>query len=299
MEPDEQEIIDLAKASTKEGRQIEFKEHFDPSSAVDWSNIIKDIVAIANSGGGMILFGIADDGQPSAFNRQIILDIDPATVSDKIYSYTGEHFSEFKILEVKIGHRAFGTFLISESQTPIVFTRNGADVTTQTKQKPVFLKGTVYFRHGAKSEPGNTSDIKHVIDKVVSRTRRSWFEGVRKISKIGASDEVIINKRNPALQGRPLTLAGLLKVYEQGTPVQLSHLEFEALRKEYPLEYKEVVEKCKRKKTVTQRELQVYIDSCKDDQDLSINWKLVGKSLHLPFSVPNKYMYGQRVVDNF
>lgn len=299
MEPHEQKLIDLAKTSEKESRQIEFKEQFDPNSAVDWSNIIKDFVAIANSGGGMIVFGIKDDGQASAFSKQTILDIDPATVSDKIYSYTGEHFSEFKILEVKVGHKACGTFLISESQTPIVFTRNGADATTQTKQKPIFLKGTVYFRHGAKSEPGNTSDIKRAIDKVVSKTRRSWFEGVRTISKIGASDEVIINKRNPALQGRPLTLAGLLKVSEQGTPVQLSHLEFEALRKEYPLEYKEVVEKCKRKKPVTQRELQVYIDSCKDDQDLSINWRLVGQSLHLPFSVPNKYMYRQKVVDNF
>src|SRR5260370_30292235 len=121
MELNEQKIIDLAKTSKKEGRQIEFKEQFDPSSAVDWSNIIKDIVAVANSGGGIILFGITDDGEPSAFNRQTILDIDPAVVSDKIYSYTGEHFSEFRTIEVKIAHKTFVSLLISESHTPIVF----------------------------------------------------------------------------------------------------------------------------------------------------------------------------------
>ncbi len=41
----------------------------------------------------------------------------------------------------------------------MVFTRNGTDVTIKGKQKPAFVQGTVYFRHGAKSEPGNRDDL--------------------------------------------------------------------------------------------------------------------------------------------
>lgn len=297
--PNEQKLIELVQTARKESRQLDFKERFDPASASEWSNIIKDILAMANSGGGILAFGVADDGSLASFDKNIVLGIDPAIVTDKIHACTGEHFSDFKIVEVMRDRASLAAILISEAETPIVFTRNGADALTKGKQKPIFLRGSLYVRHGAKSEPADTADIKKAIDRALSRTRKSWFEGVRKIANIGASDEVIISKKNPALQGKPLTLAGLLKVSEQGTPVRLSHVEFETLRQEYPLEYKDVLEGCKKKKTVPQRKLQQYIDSCKGNQDLSINWKQVGKSLNLPFKVPNKHMYKQRVVDDF
>ena len=299
MNPDEPKLIELAQTSKKEERRIDFKERFDPALAADWSNIVKDIVAMANSGGGIIIFGITDDGRISEFDRKIVLELDPAVVSDKIHAYTGENFSEFKILEIKIRNKILSAILIFETQTPIVFTRNGADGMTQGKQKPIFLKGTIYFRHGAKSEPADTGDIKRIIDKIVNQTRKSWFEGVRKISNIRSSEEVIISKRNPALRGRPFSLSGLLKVSERGTPVRLSHEEFEALKKEYPLEYKDVLMRCKKKKNATQKKLQAYINSCKNNQDLSINWKEIGKSLHLPFGVPSKFMYKEKVVENY
>jgi hypothetical protein len=295
----EEKIFELGQSAKKEARQVDFKEQFDPTSAVDWSNIVKDMVAMANSGGGILVFGLADDGSTASFDKKVVLRLDPATISDKIYSYTGENFSDFKIIEIKRGRTTFTSILISESETPIVFTRNGVDAPVKGKQKPIFLKGSLYFRHGAKSEPADTSDIRQAFDKKLSKTRKSWFEGVRKISSIGASDEIIISKKNPALQGKQFTLAGLLKVSEQGTPVRLSYVEFEALRQEYPLEYKEVVERCKKKREISQQKLQAYINSCKGDQDLSINWKKIGKSLNLPFSVPDKYMYKERVVDDF
>lgn len=299
MNPIGQKIIELGQLAKKESRQVDFKEKFDSNSAIDWSSIVKDLVAMANSGGGVLIFGITDNGDASTFDKRLVLSIDPAAISDKVHSYTGENFSEFKIIEVRRKRTSFAAILVSESETPIAFVRNGADALTKHKQKPLFLKGTVYFRHGAKSEPADTGDIKRAIDRVINKTRKSWFDGVRKISNIGASDEIIISKKNPALQGRPLTLAGLLRVSEKGTPVQLSHVEFEALRQEYPLEYKDVVEKCKKKKTLPRQRMQAYIDSCKGNQDLSINWKTVGKSLNLPFSVPDKFMYKEKVIENF
>ena len=299
MDPEEEKFLTLARSSEKETRQLDFKQQFDPNSAVDWSNIVKDIIAMANSGGGILVFGVADDGSIAGFDKNIVLEIDSATISDKIYSYTGENFSDFKILEVKRSRAIFASILVLGSETPITFTRNGADILVKGKQRPAFVKGIIYFRHGAKSEPADTSDIRSAFNKRLNRIRKSWFEGIRKISNIGASDEIIVSKKNPALRGKPLTLSGLLKVSEQGTPVKLSHVEFEALRQEYPLEYKDVAERCKKKKTVPQRKLQAYINSCKDNQDLSINWKKIGRSLNLPFSVPDKYMYKEKVVTDF
>jgi predicted HTH transcriptional regulator len=49
--------------SKSESRSIDFKSTFNPDSAADWCELIKDIVAIANSGGGSILVGVDDEGK--------------------------------------------------------------------------------------------------------------------------------------------------------------------------------------------------------------------------------------------
>lgn len=294
-----EKLISLARTSKKESRQLDFKSEFDPNSPSDWCEILKDIIAFSNSGGGVILFGVTDDGGLSNFDKNIVLNIDPAVVSDKIRSYTGENFSDFEITEIKHGSQLVAAMVISSAPSPIVFTRNGGDVIVKGKQKPAFLKGTVYFRHGAKSEPGETSDIRIAIERLVKRTRKTWFEGVRQISQVRVGDEVLVTRSKAKSVNNEFTVARLLKISQQGKPVKLTHAEFEALKKEYPLEYKDVLIKCKKKKAVTQKQLQKYIDSCKKDQNLSINWRTVGRSLNLPFSVPDKYMYQEEVVDRF
>lgn len=187
----------IASESKRENKQIDFKEKFDPTNVSDWCQILKDILAMANSGGGVLLFGIKDNGDIiEGYNKEIILNIDQATIVDKINSYTGENFDEIKVIEVERDGIHVPAFLIEGSLTPIVFIKHGADVSDRGKQRPAFVKGSVYFRHGAKSEPGNTNDIRSALDRAVNRAKKNWFEGVRKISNIKDGDEVIVKAKN-------------------------------------------------------------------------------------------------------
>ena len=43
-------LLDRALAATRESRRIAFRRSFDAASANDWSEIVRDIVAMANSG---------------------------------------------------------------------------------------------------------------------------------------------------------------------------------------------------------------------------------------------------------
>jgi hypothetical protein len=47
-----------------ETASADFKSSFDPSSGAEWMEILKDIVAMANSGGGLITVGLDDHGVP-------------------------------------------------------------------------------------------------------------------------------------------------------------------------------------------------------------------------------------------
>jgi len=75
---------------------------------------------------------------------------------------------------------------------PIVFTSPGTYDTGGGKQKTAFSKGTVYFRHGAKSEPGTSDDLRAALDRELDRIRSSWLDGITKVvtAPVGATVSV-------------------------------------------------------------------------------------------------------------
>jgi hypothetical protein len=176
-------MLDKAKSAKREANYVEFKEGFDVNSPRDWCETIKDIVAMANSGGGIILFGVRNDGTPSDFNVSLVPNLDPAQLTDRIAKYTGEQFSNFGITEIeRNGHRVT-LLLIYEVSIPMVFIKPGTYSVGGGKQEMAFGRGTVYFQHGAKSEPGNSNDIRKVIEREVERIRKSWLGNIRKVVK--------------------------------------------------------------------------------------------------------------------
>jgi predicted HTH transcriptional regulator len=83
-------VLAKINESEKESAKLDFKSAFDPFAAQDWCELIKDIVAMANSGGGLIVFGVNDDGSLTTVDLKQILALDPATIVDKIEKYTNQ-----------------------------------------------------------------------------------------------------------------------------------------------------------------------------------------------------------------
>lgn len=176
-------VFDIAKAlaSERESKHVEFKEIFDHTDAQDLCEVIKDIVAMANAGGGHILFGVKNDGSASSWDCALLRDLDSAQLTDKIASYVGEQFSEFEIYEADRKGIRITVMEIRPVHIPLIFVRPGTYDVGQGKQKTAFGKGTVYFRHGAKSEPGTSQDIRQSVQREIEAIRRSWLGNIRKV----------------------------------------------------------------------------------------------------------------------
>jgi hypothetical protein len=177
---------------TSEAVDIDFKSSVDVDSAGDWLSLLKDIAAFANSGGGTILVGLSDDGSPSGADISAVLAIDPADLTDRIHKYTGNHFHSFEILDCQKGEGEIAAIRVGSSRTPIVFTRVGTFETAQGQQKAAFSVGTVYFRHGAKSEPGNSDDLRSLIDRELEIVKRSWLDGIARVVEAPTGSRVAI-----------------------------------------------------------------------------------------------------------
>lgn len=175
---------DLAKAKTakRETKRLEFKEQFDVKADRGWCEVIKDIVAIANSGGGLLLIGVRNDGSPSGSDVTEALTLDPAKLTDKIFRYTGEQFAEFEMGSLKRAGKTIAVLQIGEAAIPMIFTSAGTYSEPGAKKLgTAFSRGTLYFRHGAKSEPATSNDLRMVIEREIKKDRKSITRNMRKV----------------------------------------------------------------------------------------------------------------------
>ena len=174
-------LVGKGLMAKRESKHVDFKSAFDPESTGEWCELVKDIVAMANSGGGVIVIGLDNNGTPSRKDVKAILELDHAKIVDKIRKYTGSDFSELEVHEAKKQGQTLAIVEISAVKVPLVFQEVGTYEISSGKQKTAFSKGTVYFRHGAKSEPGTTEDIRYVIERQLEAIRHEWLDGVKKV----------------------------------------------------------------------------------------------------------------------
>ena len=174
-------LLRTALAATCETAPVDFKAELDVEDKGAWLEILKDIVAMANSGGGIILFGLDDSGNPTGSDVAPILDYDASRIGDKLRKYTGLNFGGFSLLPVQRGAAQIAAIRVTSSPIPIVFTADGQYVNEHGQDRFAFRQGTVYFRHGAKSEPGTTDDLRASLDREVERVKASWLTGIRQI----------------------------------------------------------------------------------------------------------------------
>jgi len=157
---------------------------------------------MANSGGGLVVFGVNDDGTPATGDLKKVQALDPATVVDKIEKYTDQHFANFSFW---IGSRRGApvvVLVVSSVSIPIVFTAPGTYEVGGGKQKTAFSKGAVYFRHGAKSEPGTSDDLRAALTRELDRIRSSWLDGITKVVTARLEPPSAFCRRGPSFRSR-------------------------------------------------------------------------------------------------
>jgi hypothetical protein len=173
--------VSKATQASRESKYVEFKEGFDCTADGDWCEVIKDMIAIANSGGGLIVVGVDNHGDPVGFDVAPILAFDPADVANRIHRYTETNYADFDITSAEKSAVQIAVIVLRPPEYPIAFCKPGTYAIAGGKQKSAFAQGAVYFRHGAKSEPGVTEDLRKFVDRKVEALRREWLEGVRKV----------------------------------------------------------------------------------------------------------------------
>ena len=146
--------------------------------------LIKDLVAFANSGGGTIRVGATETSQPGV--PEAALDtLDGARISDQINKYVAP-------CRARVSHEVTGNgdgrFVMDLSieacdRYPLVFSKQGQYASTP-KPVMVFREGDIYVRHGAKSERATYEDIVAIIERAVASNRDEIFRRIDQLAHL-------------------------------------------------------------------------------------------------------------------
>lgn len=114
-------LVEKALGAKRESKSVDFKQGFDCDSKGDWCEVIKDLVAMANSGGGIVVFGLGNTGESVGFDCTRLAALDPADVANKIGPYIGSSNFAFSIVDLQKGSCDLVAFLVEATATPYVF----------------------------------------------------------------------------------------------------------------------------------------------------------------------------------
>ena len=145
--PDETERVDL-----------ELKRYLDLGVKRDRMQLVKEIVAMANTQGGRILVGVANDGQRVGVPDRDRSRWDPAQVGDQLDRYINPDHVEV-VIAFRPDGCPEGTAVVEVTvpqyqDPPLVICKDGSD-----QSGTIFRKGDVLARNNTKVEAASRSDF--------------------------------------------------------------------------------------------------------------------------------------------
>lgn len=156
-------LIDLASTAKGEGPELDFKSKWSPCGAGAkhaWTEIVRDLVGMANTDGGILVFGCDSVGKPLATKLRDIKRVDQAEIVNKIFSYTRENVGEIYVVEVVRNGVPRTAWIIVRSKRLIVFQRDAEeDSNRPSRRRQPFRRGQVFVRHGSKTETADAADL--------------------------------------------------------------------------------------------------------------------------------------------
>jgi len=183
-------FLSRAAEAKRSSKRVELDESFDPQAPGVWLELVRDVAAIANSGGGVVvLHGEVEEEQ----------------LHEELARYAEPEFESFEVRDIKrAGRPATAIVVEGVANTPLVFSRTGRYRNADGDEHVAFARGGLYFRHGAKSEPATGADVRDFIKRQLDATRSQWLANIRQVMLAPDGAEVaVIETAERDDEGRP------------------------------------------------------------------------------------------------
>ena len=156
-EPTRENFREFMKSHTGEHDSIDFKETW-----IEKAKLAKEMLAIANSGGGVIIFGVKENDDKTLTNKGIDEIKDKSIVSNYINPYVSSNLSyeihdfSFEASEyADLQNKKFQMLVVNDTPQylPFVSKKDGDGIS----------EGTIFVRRGVSCEKANEQEISDIL----------------------------------------------------------------------------------------------------------------------------------------
>ena len=213
----------IAETANDEAEMVDFKSIFEPDRPGFWCEIVKDIVSFANTSGGVIVFGLDSDGNPSSSDCTLAEKTDVADISNQITKYTLASIGSLRKFWVERSGKKFWCISCDPENTLIPFTKPGTYEPIKGQQKNAFSIGTIYVRHGSKSEACTREDLRKWIERELEIIRNDWLLNIRKVVEAPLGQTVVVSNISSSDFGSGATVSARITIDPNAIPVRLQN----------------------------------------------------------------------------
>jgi hypothetical protein len=165
-------LLERARTAKRASKYVALRAAFDAADDGDWEELVRDLAALANSGGGVVVVDDADS----------ILELGAARIADGFARHAGESFTAIDTHEVSRNGTRAAVIVVGSATTA-----------------PLVVEGVAYFRHGARSAPSTSRDLSTFIERRLTLVRRELLAGVKKVIGAPSGAEIVaIQRTDPA-----------------------------------------------------------------------------------------------------
>ena len=217
--PSNRTVTSLIRAvptsSTAESLHFDQKRGFHPGPR-QWAELIRDVVAMANSGGGVVLFGIEDNGSRVGLEASLLGLLDPAKVVDQLRRKAPAASVASTYHEVSFYRKTYGALVVQPLRVPLVFDTEWGYNDDGGRHQIVIRPGVLYVRTPGKSAPARQSDLREVWQRSVEIASEKMMARIERVASLPPDSELIVMAGDESGRGYVLVSGG------EGRPVQIT-----------------------------------------------------------------------------
>ncbi|WP_405292317.1 helix-turn-helix domain-containing protein [Algibacter sp. Ld11] len=175
----------------KENSEIEFKESFHSPKHKD-KKLHKWIASFANNNGGLILYGIEDNGKLIGLQNDKLEKFDNKDLSQELLDYFAPEIN-FELFIKEINGFKIGFLYIHKSKNKPVIAIKTANNNVQ--------EGDIFYRYPGESRKISYGDLKNIIEEKQNLLNDRWLKLINDVASIGVENIGLLNIENGELIG--------------------------------------------------------------------------------------------------
>lgn len=194
-----------------EHNQLDLKREF-LGTDTSWLDLIRDTVAMSNSGGGVLVIGIADDGARIGLKSSLSNTLDSTKIANRLQRYT----SAAQVLrtgyrEIESYRKLYGFLWVYPGGKLLVFDKT---IQYSNSNKVALHQAVLYVRRKTATEPATQHELNEAVQRIATKNLKAFIARIDHVASLPASTELIATAPRTT-KGYHLTASG------EGIPVTI------------------------------------------------------------------------------